>query len=125
MANDQHSQKRVEFDFAVKFSNGGSLQGEGFRLDIPSDDITDDELADYLIRDLRLLMVRNVRISNKRIIVEPHKRGLAAAAREALTTQRHIDLSHTVEDGSTEYPSATRGDTGRQIRRAGRERLSS
>src|SRR5690348_5577318 len=101
MTNDQHSERRVEFDFAVTFSNGGGLQGEGFRLDIPGDDITDDELADYLILDLRLLMVRDVRITNKRIIVEPHKRGLVAtdaATRTIPTAQRHIDLSHTVED---------------------------
>ncbi|HKW20063.1 MAG TPA: cyclase family protein, partial [Ktedonobacterales bacterium] len=93
-------------DFAVAFSNGGSLQGEGFRLDIPGDDITNDELADYLIRDLRLLMVRDVRISNKRIIVEPHKRGLVATDAATLTTtttQRHIDLSHTVQDGMITY----------------------
>ncbi|HKW23608.1 MAG TPA: cyclase family protein, partial [Ktedonobacterales bacterium] len=103
MTNDQHSQRRVQFDFAVAFSNGGGLQGEGFRLDIPGDDITDDELSDYLIRDLRLLMVRNVRISNKRIIVEPHKRGLVATDAATPTTQRHIDLSHTVEDGMITY----------------------
>ena len=103
MANDQHGERRVEFGFAVTFSNGGSLQGEGFRLDIPGDDVTDDELADYLIRDLRLLMVQQVRISNKRIIAEPHKRGLATATGAALTAQHHIDLSHTVEDGMITY----------------------
>ena len=103
MTNAQHSERRVQFDFAVAFSNGGSLQGEGFRLDIPGDDITNDELADYLIRDLRLLMVRDVRISNKRIIVEPHKRGLVATDAATPTTLRHIDLSHTVEDGMITY----------------------
>ena len=103
MANNQHDERRVEFDFAVTFSNGGGLQGEGFRLDIPGDDITDDQLADYLIRDLRLLMVQNVRISNKHVIVEPHKRGLPAVARAAQSSQRHIDLSHTVEDGMITY----------------------
>lgn len=103
MANDQHGERRVEFDFTVTFSNGGGLQGEGFRLDIPSDDIADDELANYLIRDLRLLMVRNIRINNKRIIVEPHKRGTATTTGATLTSQHHIDLSHTVEDGMITY----------------------
>src|SRR5690349_9675967 len=105
MANEHHSERRVEFDFAVTFSNGGGLHGEGFRLDIPGDDIADDELADYVIRDLRLLMVRDIRISNKRIIVEPHKRGLVAAdvATPATPTLRHIDLSHPVEDGMITY----------------------
>jgi kynurenine formamidase len=87
-------EKRVQFDFAVTFLNGGGLQGHDFRLDIPGDDIGDDELAEYLIRDLRLLMVQRVQITNKRIITEPHKRGAGA---------RHIDLSHTIEDGMITY----------------------
>ena len=28
------AQKRVVFDFEIDFSNGGGLQGQGFRLDI-------------------------------------------------------------------------------------------
>ena len=31
-------------------------------------------LADYIVRDLRLLMVGSVAVSNKKIISEPHKR---------------------------------------------------
>jgi len=37
--------RRVQFDFDVEFSNGGSLKGEGFRLDIEGDDISDLALA--------------------------------------------------------------------------------
>jgi arylformamidase len=70
--------KRVLFDFEIEFSNGGGLQGQGFRLDIDGDDIDDEALADYLVRDLRLLMVAVVRILRKRIIVEPHKRRASA-----------------------------------------------
>jgi arylformamidase len=66
--------KRVVFDFTLTFTNGGGLQGQDFRLDIAGDDITDEELAAYLIRDLRLLMVGDVQIMNKHIITEPHKR---------------------------------------------------
>lgn len=69
-------EKRVQFDFEVDFSNGGGLQGQGFRLDIAGDGISDAELADYLVRDLRLLMVDQVRILRKEIITEPHKRTL-------------------------------------------------
>jgi arylformamidase len=65
---------RVQFDFEVDFSNGGGPQGQGFRLDIEGDDIDDEELADYLVRDMRLLMVSEVRILRKEIIEEPHKR---------------------------------------------------
>ncbi len=66
-------QKRAQFDFEVDFSNGGSLQGRDFRLDIEGADIADEALAAYIIRDLRLLMVGAVRILRKRIVSEPHK----------------------------------------------------
>ena len=32
------TERRVQFDFEVEFSNGGSLKGEGFRLDIEGDE---------------------------------------------------------------------------------------
>jgi hypothetical protein len=66
--------RRVVFDFELDFSNGGALQGQDFRLDIDGDDIEDDELADYIVRDMRLLMVKEVRILKKRTIRERHKR---------------------------------------------------
>jgi hypothetical protein len=66
--------RRVKFDFEVDFSNGGGLQGQNFRLDIEGEDISDEELARYLVEDMRLLMVREVRILNKEIIAEDHKR---------------------------------------------------
>jgi arylformamidase len=66
--------RRVVFDFEVDFSNGGALQGQDFRLDIDGADISDDELAAYIVRDMRLLMVKEVRILKKRIIRERHKR---------------------------------------------------
>lgn len=87
-------QKRVKFDFAVDFSNGGGMQGQGFRLDIPGDDISDRELADYIVSDMRLLMVGDVRILKKEIISEPHKRSAQPG---------HIDLSHTIYDGLVTY----------------------
>jgi arylformamidase len=97
--------KRVCFDFEVVFSNGGGIQGQDFRFDIEGDDINDDALAAYIIRDLHLLMVGEVRIFNKRIIEERHKR--AAKAAEAVTQSgeagRFLDLSHTIESGMTTY----------------------
>lgn len=85
--------RRVHFDFEIEFSNGGGLQGQGFRLDIEHGDITDEALADYIVRDMRLLMVRTVRIKSKTILTEPHKRARA----------RLVDLSHDVEDGMITY----------------------
>jgi hypothetical protein len=66
--------KRVLFDFEIEFTNGGGIQGQEFRLDIDGDDISDEELARYIIEDMRLLMVGKVRIFNKKVINEKHKR---------------------------------------------------
>lgn len=96
--------KRVVFDFDVAFSNGGGVQGQGFRLDIDGDDIGDDALAAYIIKDLRLLMVGKVTILNKQIITEPHKRsGKLPAATEAGDAARYVDLSHIIESGMITY----------------------
>ena len=65
---------RVLFDFEIDFSNGGGLQGQGFRLDIDGDDIDDIALTEYLVRDLRLLAVERVRILRKAIVAEAHRR---------------------------------------------------
>ena len=51
-----------------------SPMGHQFRLDIDGDDIDDAALADYIVQDMRLLMVGEVRILNKKIITEKHKR---------------------------------------------------
>jgi arylformamidase len=81
-------ERRVQFDFEIEFTNGGGLQGQGFRLDIEGDDITDEELASYIIQDLRLLMVGKVVIHNKQIIMEPHKR----------TPPARVELSNQLVD---------------------------
>ena len=92
--------KRVKFDFDLQFTNGGSLKGEGFRLDIDGDDISDQELADYIVADLRLLMVGPISILNKEVLSEPHKRKTGS---EPSTSPGYIDLSHTIEDGLVTY----------------------
>lgn len=101
------TEMRACFDFEVEFSNGGGIQGQGFRLDIDGETIEDDALAAYIIRDLRLLMVGSVRILNKKIIAERHKRAAAPALR---TKERgsndeteYFDLSHVIESGMITY----------------------
>lgn len=94
--------RRVRFDFEIDFSNGGALQGQDFRLDIAGEEIADEDLATYLVRDLGLLMVGAVRILNKEIIVERHKRS-AATSEPTQGNRTRIDLSHTVEDGMITY----------------------
>lgn len=98
--------QRVAFDFEIEFTNGGGLQGQDFRLDVPGADVTDAWIADALVRDLRLLMVGEVRITNRRLIEEPHKRGIAPtdAGATAATGRRLVDLSHPIVEGMTTYP---------------------
>ena len=95
--------RRVRFDFEIDFSNGGALQGQDFRLDIEGDDIGDEDLAAYLVRDLGLLMVGAVRILDKEILVEPHKRQKDAPIVAQDQARTRVDLSHTVEDGMITY----------------------
>jgi arylformamidase len=92
--------KRVQFDFAIEFTNGGGIQGQGFRLDITGDNISDQELANYIVQDMNLLMVGKVRILNKKIITEKHKRRPINKKSEKET---FIDLSHTIEHGLVTY----------------------
>ena len=91
---------RVQFDFEIDFSNGGGIQGHDFRLDIAGDDISDRELADYLVADMRLLMVGAVRILDKRIIEETHKRQPIDTPSDNAV---FVDLSHTIEHGLVTY----------------------
>lgn len=102
MSTPSTTDKRVQFDFEASFSNGGGIQGQGFRLDIEGEGIEDAELAAYIVQDLRLLMVAEVRILNKHIITERHKRS-AAKAQPGASLQRFLDLSHTIEDGMITY----------------------
>lgn len=92
--------KRVKFDFQIEFTNGGGIQGQDFRLDIAGDDISDKELADYIVQDMRLLKVGDVRILNKELFTEKHKRQPInnSSRRDAV-----VDLSHTIEDGLVTY----------------------
>ena len=84
------TEHRVKFDFVVHFTNGGSIAAQDFRLDIPESDISDDELAVYLIQDMRLLMAGRVNITNKQIIKEPHKRAAISSTGLPRVT---VDLS--------------------------------
>ena len=90
---------RVKFDFEIDFTNGGGIAGRDFRLDIDANDISDRELADYLVADMRLLMVGEVRILDKQIIEEAHKR----PSTDPSPAGRYVDLSHVIEHGLVTY----------------------
>ena len=91
--------KRVKFDFEIDFINGGGIQGQDFRLDIDGDNIEDMALADYIVKDMQLLMVGKVRILNKEFITEKHKR----QPMNAEVDPSYIDLSHVIYDGLVTY----------------------
>ncbi|GGO02881.1 cyclase family protein [Micromonospora parathelypteridis] len=97
-------QWRAQFDAQVSFANGGGLNTEGFRLDIPGREITDDDLAALFVRHLGLLMVAEVRISAKTIIEEPHKGGRGVAVDEPGSERRLVELSHVISDGMITLP---------------------
>jgi kynurenine formamidase len=95
------SEWRVQFDAEVAFSNGGALQAQEFRLDIPGEDIGEEELGELFVRHLGLLMVGTVRISNKSLVQEAHKgsRGVENGQR----AKGAVELSHVIEDGMTTH----------------------
>jgi 2',3'-cyclic-nucleotide 2'-phosphodiesterase (5'-nucleotidase family) len=49
---------RARFDAVVTFSNGGGLRADGFRVDVPGPDVTEQDVASLFIASLNLLMVR-------------------------------------------------------------------
>lgn len=97
-------QWRAQFDAEVSFANGGGLRTEGFRLDIPGQEISDDDLAALFVRHLGLLMVAEVRISAKTIIEEPHKGGRGVAVDRPAPARRLVELSHVISDGMITLP---------------------
>ncbi|MBX7269127.1 cyclase family protein [Micromonospora sp. Llam7] len=98
---------RAQFDAEVAFANGGGLRTEGFRLDIPGDGIDDAGLAALFVRHLGLLMVAEVRITNKMIVQEAHKGGRAVTASDSPAAgagRRLVELSHVITDGTITLP---------------------
>ncbi|MEP6844176.1 MAG: hypothetical protein ABJA11_11675 [Pseudolysinimonas sp.] len=64
---------RAVFDAEISFSNEGGLQAQKFRVDVPGPDISHEEIARLFVTSLDLLMTETARVSNVRIIAEPHK----------------------------------------------------
>ena len=96
---------RAHFDADVEFVNGGGLTAKGFRLDLPSRDLSDEQIAKLFIQHLGLALVSGVELRSVEIVAEPHKgsRGVAAAPTTA-PSGRLVDLSHTIAAGLVTYP---------------------
>ncbi|HEX2355321.1 MAG TPA: cyclase family protein [Micromonosporaceae bacterium] len=98
---------RASFDADVTFLNGGGLQAQGFRLDVPGVDVREDELAALFVRHLGLLMVDQVRLREVRVAAEPHKGSRGGPADAATTSGGRrvlVDLSHEIVAGMSTYP---------------------
>ncbi|WEO77123.1 hypothetical protein BJQ94_17495 [Cryobacterium sp. SO2] len=67
------TQYRAVFDAEISFSNDGGLQAQGFRVDVPGPDVTEDEIGRLFVTSLDLLMTQTVALRNVRIIEEAHK----------------------------------------------------
>lgn len=98
---------RASFDADVTFLNGGGVQAQGFRLDVPGRDVTEEELAELFVRHLGLLMVDEVRLTDVRVFAEAHKGsrgGPSGSAGQAPASGRPVELNHVVVEGMTTYP---------------------
>jgi kynurenine formamidase len=95
---------RAIVDAEVTFLNGGGLQTQGFRLDLPAAEVTDERLADLLVSHLGLLMVDRVRIVRSAVVAEAHKGSRVPAGGTPTATSRLVELNHVVTAGMTTYP---------------------
>ena len=100
--------QRVAFDFEIEFTNGGGLQGQDFRLDVP-------ERRRHRRLDCRCARARPAaadggRGPDPKPAAHPgaaqarHSSGSAGAA-PASAGRRLVDLSHPIEEGMTTYPA--------------------
>jgi len=98
---------RAQFDAVVSFSNGGGLRADGFRVDVPGPDVTEQDVASLFIASLNLLMVESVELRNLGVFAEPHKgtRGGPSDRPAPGSLQgRIVDLSHPIHDGLITFP---------------------
>ncbi|GAA1446573.1 cyclase family protein [Leifsonia poae] len=102
---------RAHFDATVSFVNGGGLEATGFRLDLPSAELSEAEIGRLFISHLGLALVGDVTLRGLSIVEEQHRgsRGVdaaapAAGAPGAATRRRIVDLSHRIRAGLVTYP---------------------
>ena len=116
---------RAQFDAVVTFANGGGLRTEGFRVDVPGPDVTEQQVGDLFVASLNLLMVESVELDNLSVFAEAHKgtrggpadRPVDGPAAEA-GPGRIVDLSHPITDGLITYPGLPGPEIGPFLTRA-------
>src|ERR1700710_1769895 len=95
---------RAHFDFVVRFANDGDLTGNGFRLDLPAEDLDEAAIGRLLVAHLGLALVDTVELSGLRIVEEPHRGSRGVATAENVAASVVIDLSHPIRAGMVTYP---------------------
>lgn len=103
--------RRAVFDVRISFLNGGGLTAEGFRLDVPDEHVSEEQVARLLVQHLGLALVADVHFDRFEIVAEQHKgsRGVGERLSSPSAGVRHriVDLSHTVR-GTLAAPSRGR-----------------
>jgi arylformamidase len=99
---------RASFDANVRFSNGGGLTAHGFRVDVPSSNVGEAEIAALFMASLGPLMTDTVELSNIEIFAEP-RRGTRGGPSDhgpgpAAPGGRFVELSHVIRAGMVTYP---------------------
>ena len=99
---------RASFDASISFSNGGGLTARGFRVDVPSPDVGEAEIAALFVASLGLLMTDTVRLDHVEIFAEPHKgtRGGPSdrGGRPPGAAGPLVELNHVIRAGMVTYP---------------------
>lgn len=97
---------RAHFDATIAFVNGGSLEATGFRLDLPSNNVDEGDIARLLVEHLGLALVGSVEFHSLTIVEEQHRgsRGVVGDPSTTSPRPRIVDLSHTVRAGLVTYP---------------------
>lgn len=95
---------RAVFDARISFANGGGLSADGFRLDLPTGEESEEQIGRLLVQHLGLAMVADVALTNLRIVEEAHKGSRAIEARPTDRPKRVVDLSHGIREGLITYP---------------------
>ena len=101
---------RASFDASISFGNGGDLTARGFRVDVPSADVSEGEIAALFVASLGLLMTDTVRLDHVEVFAEPHKgtrggpsdRGTGRPAPGPAGAL--VELNHVIRAGMITYP---------------------
>jgi arylformamidase len=99
---------RASFDATISFSNGGGLTAHGFRVDVPSPDVSEAEFAALFVASLGLLMTDTVELSHVEVFAEPHKGTRGGPSDRSGPAPgaggRLVELSHVIRAGLITYP---------------------